>query len=314
VEPDRPVKKGDVLFKIDPTPYEQQMKSLEAKVEQFKAAVVSAESGQLELEQQLRAAQSKRDAVAASLDLALKREGQTQVLSTKGAGNKFDWEKAVADRKGLDADLAAAIASEGQVQQKLNAKMKDGAPAAVAQAKAQLASAEADLAEARWKFSECTVYAPSDGTVVNLQLREGSTVTAFPIAPAMSFVQSEQWVLAIYSQNELRRVKAGQEAEITMDTHPNQVMKCKVDSVIWATGTGQLPISGMIPNQLTQPMPPGKFAVRLLLDGPDKDIQLAAGAAGNGAIYTDSGQMFHIIRKIILRVGTKMDYLILKLH
>ncbi|HWB04093.1 MAG TPA: efflux RND transporter periplasmic adaptor subunit [Verrucomicrobiales bacterium] len=314
VEPDKPVKKGDVLFKIDATPFEQQAKALEGKVAQFKAAVVSAQSAQIELEKQLQGLESKRQSVAANLDLALKREKQTEVLSTKGAGNKFDFEKAETDRRALEAELASAAANEAVVRQQLDAKMENGEPAAVAQAKAQLASAEADLAEAKWKITECTVYAPSDGTVVNLQLREGSTVTQFATMSAMSFVQNEQWVLALYSQNELREVKAGQEAEIAMKTHPNQIMKCKVESIIWASGTGQLPLSGMIPGQLTQPVPPGKFAVRLLLDGPDKDLQLAAGAAGAGAIYTDSGTMFHIIRKVIVRVGTKVDWLILKLH
>jgi multidrug resistance efflux pump len=314
VEPDRPVKKGDILFKIDPTPYEQQVKSLEGKLEQMKAAVVTAESAQLELEKTLEGLKSKRQSVAANLDLALKREKQTKSLSDKGAGPTFDYEKAETDRRALESELAGAIASEAEVQQRLNAKMPDGVPSSVAQAKAQVATVEADLGEARWKLSECTVYAPSDGTVVNLQLREGSAVTAFPIAPAMSFVQDEQWVLALFSQNELRAVKAGQEAEISMKTHPNQIMKCKVDTIIWASGTGQLPISGTIPGQMTQPMPPGKFAVRLLLDGKDKDIQLAAGAAGAGAIYTDEGKMLHIIRKVIVRVGTKMDWLILKLH
>jgi multidrug resistance efflux pump len=314
VEPDKPVKKGDVLFKIDATPFEQQAKALEGKVAQFKAAVVSAQSAQVELEKQLQGLESKRQSVAANLDLALKREKQTEVLSTKGAGNKFDFEKAETDRRALEAELASAAANEAVVRQQLDAKMENGEPAAVAQAKAQLASAEADLAEAKWKITECTVYAPSDGTVVNLQLREGSTVTQFATMSAMSFVQNEQWVLALYSQNELREVKAGQEAEIAMKTHPNQIMKCKVESIIWASGTGQLPLSGMIPGQLTQPVPPGKFAVRLLLDGPDKDLQLAAGAAGAGAIYTDSGTMFHIIRKVIVRVGTKVDWLILKLH
>src|SRR6188474_3146441 len=38
VEPDRPVKKGDILFKIDATPFEQQVKSLEGKLAQMKAA------------------------------------------------------------------------------------------------------------------------------------------------------------------------------------------------------------------------------------------------------------------------------------
>ncbi len=314
VEPDRPVKKGDILFKIDPTPYEQQMKALEGKVAQFKAAVVTAESAQIELEKQLQGLQSKRQSVSANLDLAIMRERQTKNLADRGAGPKFDYEKAESDRRALEADLAAAVAGEAEVQQKLSAKMENGELASIAQTRSQLASAEAELAEAKWKLSECTVYAPSDGTVVNLQLREGSAVTAFPVAPAMSFVQNEQWVLALYSQNELRKVKAGQEAEIFMKTHPNQIMKCKVDTIIWASGTGQLPISGTIPGQMTQPMPPGKFAVRLLLDGPDKDIQLAAGAAGAGAIYTDEGKMFHILRKVFLRVGTKVDWLILKLH
>ena len=38
------------------------------------------------------------------------------------------------------------------------------------------------------------------------------------------------------------------------------------------------------------------------------------GAQGNGAIYTQKGAMVHIIRKVILRVGTKLDALVLKLH
>ena len=103
-------------------------------------------------------------------------------------------------------------------------------------------------------------------------------------------------------------------AEIALKTHPNRIIKCKVDSIIWASGTGQLPISGVIPQQLTQPMPPGYFAVRLLPDAKDKDLFLAAGAAGIGAVYTEHGVMVHIIRKVFLRVSTKLDWLVLKLH
>jgi len=54
--------------------------------------------------------------------------------------------------------------------------------------------------------------------------------------------------------------------------------------------------------------------VRLLKDRKDKDLFLASGALGGGAIYTDSGEPIHILRKVILRVGTKIDWLILKLH
>jgi hypothetical protein len=62
------------------------------------------------------------------------------------------------------------------------------------------------------------------------------------------------------------------------------------------------------------PSPPNCLAVRLVPDGKDKDIFLAAGAHGAGAVYTDSGHMIHILRKIIVRIGAKLDWLILKLH
>jgi hypothetical protein len=62
------------------------------------------------------------------------------------------------------------------------------------------------------------------------------------------------------------------------------------------------------------PIPPNCLAVRLVPDGKDKDIFLAAGAHGAGAVYTDSGHMIHILRKIIVRIGAKLDWLILKLH
>ena len=314
VEPDKPVKKGDVLFRIDPTPYESQAKALEAQIPELRAGIASAEAYQRQLGQQLQTARSKKNSVSAKLELARKRVEQTKELADSGAGPRFDYEQAVTDLDTLNGEIAAATATEAEVSQKLSARTDEGELADVAKAKAELARVEAQLIEARWRLDETTVYAPTDGTVVNLQLRVGSAVTAFPIAPAMSFVENEQWLLALFRQNELRYVESGNEAEVALLTYPNRVIKCKVDSIIWATGSGQLPISGVIPNQLTQPVPPGYYAVRLLPEAKDKDLFLAAGAAGAGAIYTEHGHMIHIIRKVIVRVGTKLDWLVLKLH
>ncbi len=57
-----------------------------------------------------------------------------------------------------------------------------------------------------------------------------------------------------------------------------------------------------------------KYAVKLAIEEKDKDLFLATGAVGNGAIYTESMEMIHVIRKVMMRVGTKLDWLILKLH
>ena len=43
-------------------------------------------------------------------------------------------------------------------------------------------------------------------------------------------------------------------------------------------------------------------------------VLFALVAGGAGAVYTDAGEPIHILRKVILRIGTKIDWLILKLH
>ena len=124
----------------------------------------------------------------------------------------------------------------------------------------------------------------------------------------------EQWVIALYKQNELRKVEPGNEAEIAMEMYPGRIIKCKVESIMWATAQGQLPIGGIVPDFGNTPVPPGRMGVRLLLDGNDKSLFLAAGARGQGAIYTEHGKPIHILRKVIIRVGAKMDWFIFKLH
>jgi multidrug resistance efflux pump len=112
----------------------------------------------------------------------------------------------------------------------------------------------------------------------------------------------------------VRKIKPGQEAEIAFKMYPGRIVKAKVDSIMWATAQGQLPIGTMNSAGGVAPVPPRSLAVRLLPDAKDKDIFLAAGAHGAGAVYTDSGKMLHIIRKVVVRVGAKLDWLILKLH
>ena len=120
-------------------------------------------------------------------------------------------------------------------------------------------------------------------------------------------------VLAFFHQNELRYIEPGNEAEIFMETYPGRIIKCKVDSILWATAQGQLPISGNLPN--TQPLaaPEQRIAVRLLVE-PKENIFLAAGARGGGAVYTDEGKIIQIVRRVFVRVSAKMDWFVWKLH
>ena len=109
-------------------------------------------------------------------------------------------------------------------------------------------------------------------------------------------------------------MEPGNEAEIFLETYPGRIIKCKVDSILWATAQGQMPISGNLTMTLPNSLPESRIAVRLLVDGADKELFLAAGARGHGAIYTEKGKFLHIIRKVFVRVSTKIDWFVFKLH
>jgi len=327
VEPNRLVKKGEVLFKIDPTPYALTVKSLEAQLANAQATgrevieQVGGADGTLAAAQgAVQQAEARVREVQPRIELARKRVLDNRELVRTGAGDRYTLESAETDLKSLEAQLdtargvlaqsrgavAQAAAGERQVRERLAGKVgTEYAP--VAQVRAQLENA-------RWQLEQTTVVARADGYAINVQLRAGSFTAAFPITPAMTFVENTYQVIALYQQNELYQVEPGNEAEFYLPTNPGHIFKAKVDSIVWAQGQGQVANTSVLPTTGMAPVPPGRFPVRLTVDARDADVFLPAGAIGNGAIYTEHAEFLHILRKVFLRVSTKLDYLVLKLH
>jgi multidrug resistance efflux pump len=299
VEGNAPVKKGDVLFRIDPTPFEIQVRTLEAQL-------AATEGSVRELNEELASAEGRTAGVRARLELARMRVEQNRELADTGAGDRFALEQVETEVRELEAELRTNIGAEAQVRARLGATVGDD--------QAEVAEIKARLETARWELSQTVFYAPADGTVINLQLRPGQLATALGFQPVMTFVEDEFQVLALFDQNELHQVQPGDEAEIALETYPGRIIKATVNSIVWAQGQGQIPMSGTIPQSGTNPLPPGRFAVRLDIAERDRELFLAAGAHGHGAIYTQHGHHIHILRKVILRVGSFVNYLVLKLH
>jgi multidrug resistance efflux pump len=327
VEPNRLVKKGELLFRIDPTQYENELNAAkarlaadEAKFAQAGAALIDASAGARQLEEQLKAATGQVRSLQPKLELARLRVRQNKELVATGAGDKFALEQAESNLADLQGQTATAIANEAQVTQKLSGRV-NGEQASVASARAQLATAKAqvdvsraDLGNAQWNLDQTAVFAPANGYAINVQLRPGSYVVSVPLAPAMSFVEEIYQVVALYDQNELRLVEPGNSAEFTLKTYPGRIISAKVDSIVWAQGQGQVAQSGQLPQTGAFPQAPGRFPVKFTVDEEDAQLFLAAGADGQGAIYTDHVEMIHIVRMVILRVGAITNYLVLKLH
>ena len=130
----------------------------------------------------------------------------------------------------------------------------------------------------------------------------------------MTLVEADGQVVALYNQNELHQIEPGNYAEFSLKTNPGKIIRAKVDSIIWSTGAGQMQASGTVPMTGVLTAPPNRFAVKFDIEDQDKPLLIAAGAAGNAAVYTNHGKMIHIVRMVILRVGAYTDYLVLKLH
>jgi multidrug resistance efflux pump len=298
-EGNRLVKKGDVLFRVDPTPYQLTVNSLMAQL-------VGAKGGNEQLKEQLRAAAGNTAAIRSRIRLTQTRVQQNRELAATGAGNRFDLEQSETDLRDLEAQLSTAIANEAQVRAQLTATV-GGDIASVAKLKA-------DLANAEWELEQTTVRSPCDCYVINLALRPGAFVAAMPINPVMTLVEAEGQVVALFSQNELHQIAPGNYAEFSLKTNPGRIVRAKVDSVIWAQGMGQMQQSGTLPMTGVLAAPPNRFAVKFDIEEADREILIAAGAAGHAAIYTERAKAIHILRMVILRVGAYMDYLVLKLH
>jgi multidrug resistance efflux pump len=327
VEPNRLVKKGDVLFKVDPRPFQYEVDRLQAMLAMTTAGVqaqredLAAAEAQIEVGlNRATSIQSSIEATRAKLRLSENRATQTRQLATAGAGDQFEAEKWETDVAQQRADLGALLPQLSAAEQEVTAYrakaagMRERIDARVGGQQADVAQVQAQLDDAQWKLGETTTYAPADGWVINLQLRPGSTVSQLPVLPVMTFVEQEQVILAMFWQNELHQVEPGNEAELALDTYPGRIIKAKVDSVIWAQGQGQLPLTGTLPQTGAVPAPEGRFAVKLVLDDRNKDLFLAAGARGTGAIYTHHLVPIHLVRKVLLRVASYFNYVIIKHH
>ena len=291
-EPNTALKAGDVLFRIDPAPFEFKLKALQAQVvaakqkaEQLKADVAAATANVAALTAQLGYAQKRRDDIA--------RLAQSNTAS----GFRLEDEQKQVDT--LTAQLNAAQAQETSTQLALASQI-DGVNTEVARLNAELGSAQ-------WDLDQTVVRAPADGYVTNLALRKGARVTNLPLAPVMAFIDTSATIIGVeIPQIDARYVAPGQDAEITFKFMPGAVYSGKVETVLQAIATGQVQASGAAVTPKVVETPP--FVARVVLDDMAFAARLPAGATGEAAIFTDRVKAAHVIRKVLLRQTAIMNY------
>jgi multidrug resistance efflux pump len=285
VRPNAPLKAGDVLFRIDPAPFEYKVKELQAQV-------VAAKQKAEQLKTQVDASVANVAALVAQVGFAEKRRDDVAQLARTSSATQFRLQDEEKQVETLRAQLDAAKAQETSARLALSSQI-DGVNTEVAQLSAQLGNAQ-------WELDQTIVRAPTDGYVTNIGLRKGARVTSMPLAPAMAFIDTSQTLVGIQiAQIDARYVAPGQPVEITFKYAPGMVYTGKVEQVLQAIAPGQVQASGVaVAPRDIQSAP---FAVRVTLDDRKFAERLPAGSVGEAAIFTDHVKATHVIRKILLR-------------
>jgi membrane fusion protein (multidrug efflux system) len=210
-----PVKKGDVIFRIDDADYQVRVRQAEAELETARAQIAAADA-------QVRAARasvSRGDAEAEKARLDLQRAQELQ----KGgaiASERFD-----ASRISNETAQAGAGANKAQYAAAL-------AQAELARARARAAQAALDAA--RLQLSYTVARAPEDGAISRLSARVGQIVQPGQLVGQL--VPSRTYVVANFKETQTGAIRPGQKVEVEVDAYAGRTVEGRVESVSGGTG------------------------------------------------------------------------------
>ena len=299
VQSNVPLKVGDVLFKIDPKPYE-------FALDQKKAALAEAEQTVKELKSSLDQAAAETERAAAQLHLQEENYNRQIQLFSRQVIAQATLDTAKRNYEAAKEAWTAEQAAQERARLAYTSQL-GGVNPTVARLIAERSDAEYDL-------EQTTTRAPTERFVTQLALRPGMYVVPAPLRPVMVFIHTgerDRSFAAAFQQNALQRVSAGDEAEVAFDAVPGRVFKGKVRQVVDAIANGQIQPTGMLQDVGTR-TPGGRALAIIDIEEDISGYQIPLGAAGEAAIYTEHWHHIALLRRILLRMRSWQNYIFLE--
>lgn len=220
-----PVKKGDVIFRLDSTKQEAALKTARSKTAEVDAAMIAAQSDVVKADAQIQEAKSSLQQASDELDV--KRELQKR---SPGIVPQRDIEKLEVVLAGRQATVDAVNATKQSALIRVNSLLP-----------AEKASAEAAMAEAQVDLDKTSIRAGVNGRVEQFFLRPGDVVN--PMIRSAGILIPEgagrQALAAGFGQIEAQVMKVGMVAEATCISKPWTVIPMVITSVQDYIAAGQ---------------------------------------------------------------------------
>jgi len=269
------VKAGQVLFRIDPAMFEAGVSQAEAQLAGAVSDVGSTRADLMERQADVQQAQSQ-------LNFARSDAARQHSLFKEGISSQAQVDQAELAIARAQSELAAAQAKAASIAARLGSGPADSQPSP--------RRALAVLQQARISLNDTVIRAPQDGVVTKVnQLQVGSYVTA--ARPVFVLTGTKYWVEANFKESQLRYMRIGQPATISIDAFPDREIKAHVAS--FSPGTGNsfsvLPAENATGNwvKVTQRLP-----IELALDEMPADLPLHAGLSVD--VTVDTGHVRHL--------------------
>jgi membrane fusion protein, multidrug efflux system len=265
VRDNQKVHKGEVLFRIDPDPYQM-------RVDQARAAVQGLEA-KLALTADAVASQtSKADAAARGIGSA--EAQQSLAASTLGRMEPLLGRGFVTAQQVDQARTAQRTAQIALQQARLQADEARQAITNTKPTEAELEGARATLALAERDLNKTVVRAPCDGRITALDIAAGEfAATGHPL---FTIIDTEHWyAIGNFRETDLPGIEPGQRATVYVMAQPHRPVSGEVDSLGWGVASDVSATFGGLPHverTLNWVRIAARFPVRVLLDAPPDDL------------------------------------------
>lgn len=213
------VKRGDLLFRLDPQPYR-------VALEQAQATMATARLQTQVLRTQ--AAGTGGDITGARANLAIKQNalGRQQVLLKQGFTTRANYEDALNEVRTAETQLADAQARAAN------------ASAAVAPGEQpQIAQARAAIDKARLDLSRTDVRAPMDGIIENADKLQVGQMAVLGVGMVSLVHSTTAWVEANFKEKDVGKMVPGQRASIVVDAYSGQKFPAHLCTIGAGTGS-----------------------------------------------------------------------------
>jgi membrane fusion protein, multidrug efflux system len=266
------VKEGQVLFQIDPKPYQLSVdqaraavQALEAELSVIKSEVASQTSGAA-------AAATGINTAEAQLELAASTLNRIQPLLGRGFVTAEQVDQARTAKETAQVALERARQMAAQAREAITSTKPT---------EAQLDGARASLALAERNLDKTAVRSPSNGRITALKVAVGEFADAGH--PLFTIINTERWyAIGNFRETDLAGIKPGQRATVFVMAQPRLPLRGTVDSLGWGVASSGSATFGGLPHvesTLNWVRIAARFPVRVLLDDPPEDLMRLGASA-----------------------------------